>query len=167
MDWLWTVDWAGLFEPKHALLELFLRGTVLYLAIFVMLRLVVRRQVGGIGMTDVLVIVLIAEVVGSGISDNFQSIGESVVLAATVLLWSTLIEWLQSRYPAFERLVRDPKLKLIENGRMLRRNMREEFVSVEELMAQLREQGLEDCRDVKAAYMEADGSVSIIRRDGK
>jgi uncharacterized membrane protein YcaP (DUF421 family) len=167
MDWLWTVDWAGLFEPKHALLELFLRGTVLYLAIFVMLRLVVRRQVGGIGMTDVLVIVLIAEVVGNGISDNFQSIGESVVLAATVLLWSTLIEWLQSRYPAFERLVRDPKLKLIENGRMLRRNMREEFVSVEELMAQLREQGLEDCRDVKAAYMEADGSVSIIRRDGK
>jgi uncharacterized membrane protein YcaP (DUF421 family) len=167
MDWLWTVDWAGLFEPKHALLELFLRGTVLYLAIFVMLRLVVRRQVGGIGMTDVLVIVLIAEVVGNGISDNFQSIGESVVLAATVLLWSTLIEWLQSRYPAFERLVRDPKLKLIENGRMLRRNMREEFVSVEELMAQLREQGLKDCRDVKAAYMEADGSVSIIRRDGK
>jgi uncharacterized membrane protein YcaP (DUF421 family) len=167
MDWLWTVDWAGLFEPKHALLELFLRGTVLYLAIFVMLRLVVRRQAGGIGMTDVLVIVLIAEVVGNGISDNFQSIGESVVLAATVLLWSTLIEWLQSRYPAFERLVRDPKLKLIDNGRMLRRNMREEFVSVEELMAQLREQGLEDCRDVKAAYMEADGSISIIRRDGK
>ena len=167
MDWLWKVDWAGIFEPKHALLELFLRGTILYLVIFVMLRLVVRRQVGGIGMTDVLVIVLIAEVVGNGISDNFQSIGESVVLVGTVLFWSTLIEWLQSRYPAFERLVRDPKLKLIENGRMLRKNMREEFVSVEELMAQLREQGLEDCRDVKAAYMEADGNISIIRRDGK
>ena len=41
---------------------------------------------------------------------------------------------------------------------MLRRNMRDEFVSVEELMAQLREQGLEDCSGVKAAYMEADGS---------
>ena len=167
MDWLWQVDWAGLYEPKHSLLEVFLRGTIMYLLIFVLLRLVVRRQVGGIGISDVLVIVLIAEVTGNGISDNFQSIGESVVLVCTILMWSTLIEWLQSRYPAIERLVRDPKLKLIENGRMLRRNMRKEFVSVEELMAELREQGLENCRDVKAAYMEANGNISIIRRDGK
>ena len=63
--------------------------------------------------------------------------------------------------------MRDPKLKLIENGRMLRKNMREEFVSVEELMAQLREKGLEDCSEVKAAYMEADGRISVIRRAGK
>ena len=167
MDWLWRVDWAGLYEPKHALLDVFLRGTIMYLVIFVLLRLVVRRQVGGIGITDILVIVLIAEVTGNGISDNFQSIGESAILVCTILFWSGLIEWLQSRYPAFERLVRDPKLKLIENGRMLRRNMREEFVSVEELMAELREQGLEDCRDVKAAYIEANGNISVIRRDGK
>ena len=167
MDWLWRVDWAGLYEPKHALLDVFLRGTIMYLVIFVLLRLVVRRQVGGIGITDILVIVLIAEVTGNGISDNFQSIGESIILVCTILFWSTLIEWLQSRYPAFERLVRDPKLKLIENGRMLRRNMREEFVSVEELLAELRTQGLEDCGDVKAAYMEANGNISVIRRHGK
>jgi uncharacterized membrane protein YcaP (DUF421 family) len=167
MEWLWKVDWAGVLEPKHGLLELFLRGTMMYLAIFVLLRVVVRRHLGGIGMTDILVIVLIAEVTGNGISDNFQSIGESLVLVLTVLFWSTLIEWAQSRFPAFERLVRDRKLKLIENGRMLRRNMREEFITVEELMAQLRENGIEHCSDVKAAYMEADGCISIIRRNGK
>jgi uncharacterized membrane protein YcaP (DUF421 family) len=167
MDGLLSVDWAALVVPKHGLVELFLRGTAMYLSIFVLLRLVVRRQIGGIGMTDVLVIVLIAEVAGNGISDNFQSISESLVLVGTVLLWSTLIEWLSSRWPAFERLVRDPKLKLIEDGRMLHRNMRQEFVTVEELNAQLREQGLEDCREVKAAYMEADGCISIIRRGGK
>jgi uncharacterized membrane protein YcaP (DUF421 family) len=167
MDALLKVDWHAIFTPQHSLLELFLRGTIMYVVIFVLLRVVVRRQTGGIGMTDILVIVLIAEVAGNGISDNFQSVVESTVLVGTVLLWSTLIEWLQSRYPAFERLVRDRKLKLIEDGRMLRRNMREEFVTVEELMAQLREKGLEDCLDVKAAYMEADGRISIIPRDGK
>ena len=97
MEWLWKVDWAGVFEPKHGLLELFLRGTIMYLAIFVLLRVVVRRHLGGIGMTDILVIVLIAEVTGNGISENFQSIGESLVLVLTVLLWSTLIEWAQTR----------------------------------------------------------------------
>jgi hypothetical protein len=49
MEWLWKVDWAGIYEPKHALLDVFLRGSALYLLIFVLLRLVVRRQIGGIG----------------------------------------------------------------------------------------------------------------------
>lgn len=167
MDWLWNVDWTSMFVPKHALLELFLRGTIMYLVIFVLLRLMVRRSVGGISTTDILVIVLIAEVTGNGISDNFQSVGESTVLVGTVLFWSYLIEWLQSRFPAIEGWVREPKLKLIENGRMLRKNMRSEFVTTEELMAQLREKGLEDCTGVKAAYMEADGKISIIRQNDR
>lgn len=45
---------------------------------------------------------------------------------------------------------------------MLRRNMRQEFITAEELMAQLRENGLDDCKDVQAACMEADGSISIV-----
>jgi uncharacterized membrane protein YcaP (DUF421 family) len=45
--------------------------------------------------------------------------------------------------------------------------VRKEFVSTEELMAVVREQGLEHCGDVKAAYIEGDGNISIIRCDGK
>ena len=123
-----------------------------------------RRQAGGIGTSDVLVIVLIAEVAGNGIAPNDESVVEGVLLVGTILFWSYVVEWLQYRFPAFERLVRQPKLKLIENGRMLRRNMRREFVTTEELMAQLREDGLEDCANVKAAYMEDDGSISIIEK---
>ncbi len=55
-------------------------------------------------------------------------------------------------------------LILIENGRMLRKNMRAELVTAEELMAQLRENGIEDCAQVKRACMEADGMISVIKR---
>jgi len=50
MDLL-KVDWHAVFMPQHSLLALFLRGTIMYLVIFALLRVVVRRQVGGIGMT--------------------------------------------------------------------------------------------------------------------
>jgi uncharacterized membrane protein YcaP (DUF421 family) len=165
MDSLWTIDWTDVFVPRHSLLELVLRGTLMYLVIFSMLRIVLRRQVGGIGTADVLVIVLVAEASGNGLATEYKSVVEGAVLVATILFWSYFIEWLLFRVPAFERLTREPKLKLIEDGRMLRRNMRAEFVTVEELMAQLREKGLEDCRHVKAAYMEADGRISVIPRD--
>lgn len=164
MDVLLTIDWKGVFVPQHSLLELVLRGSLMYLAIFVLLQIMLRRQAGGIGTSDVLVIVLIAEVAGNGIAPNNKSVVEGVVLVGTILVWSYITEWLQYRFPAFERLVRQPKLKLIENGQMLRRNMRKEFVTTEELMAQLREDGLEDCASVTAAYMEDDGSISIIKK---
>lgn len=165
MNEVWSVDWRAMLVPEHSLLDLFLRGTMMYLVIFVLLRLVLRRQVGDIGTSDVLVIVLLAEVSGNAMAADAKSISEGAILVGTVLLWSYVIEWVQHRFPAVERLIREPKLKLIDNGRLLRRNMRTEFVTVEELMAQLREQGVEDRAEVKAAYLEADGHISIIRRD--
>jgi len=159
------IDWSAVFVPKHSLLELVLRGTIMYLLIFAMLRIVLRRQIGGIGTSDILVIVLISEISGNGISPAEQSVVEGAILVATILFWSYTIEWLQYRVPAFERLVREPKLKLIEDGRLLRQNMRRELVTLDELMAQLRENGLEDCADVKAAYMEANGCISIIKAE--
>jgi uncharacterized membrane protein YcaP (DUF421 family) len=164
MEDFFTLDWRAVFVPQHSLLEMVVRGTIMYLAIFAMLRTVLRRQIGGIGTTDVLVIVLIAEVAGNGIAPEAESVVEGLVLVATILFWSYVLEWLQVEVPAIERLTRDPKLQLIADGRMLRSNMRKEFVTFEELMAQLREQGLDDASTVKAAYLEADGSISVIRR---
>ncbi len=163
MDSLAEIDWRAIFVPQNSLVEPVIRGTIMYLGILAMLRLVLRRQVGGIGTADVLVVVLIAEVAGNSIAPAEQSVVEGLLLVATIFFWSYLIEWLQFRYPGFQRLIRDPKLKLIDKGRLLRRNMRREFVTKEELMAQIREQGLEDCSEVKAAYLEADGSISIIK----
>jgi len=159
------VDRAAIFVPQHPLPEFVLRGTIMYLLIFVTLRIVLRRQVGGIGTSDVLVIVLISEVSGNGTSPSEQSVVEGGILVATILFWSYAIEWLHYRSPAFERPMRAPRLKLIENGRLLRRNMRKELVTLDELMAQVRENGLEDCAEVKAAYMEANGYISIIKAE--
>jgi uncharacterized membrane protein YcaP (DUF421 family) len=161
-----TIDWNAVFVPATALAELVLRGVMMYLTVFALLRVVLRRQLGGIGTPDILVIVLVSEVAGRGFGPETRSISESAVMVLVVLLCSYAIEWLQFKFPAFERLTREPKLKLVDDGRLLRRNMRKEFVTEEELMAQVREQGLDDYRDVKAAYMEADGRISVVRKNG-
>jgi uncharacterized membrane protein YcaP (DUF421 family) len=163
-DWVWKIDWPGLFVPTHSLLEMFIRGTVMYLMIFGLMRVVLKRQAGGIGTTDVLVIVLLAEVAGNGFSADYRSLSEGAVLVGTVLFWSYSVERLVHRFPAVERLLRPPTLLLVEDGRMLRRNMRAELVTQEELMAQLRENGVDDIGEVKRACMEADGMISVITR---
>ncbi len=164
-DLFWNIDWRGIFTPTTSLLELMARGTLMYFVLFALLRIALKREAGRIGTTDVLFIVLLADVAGKGISAEYTSITEGAVLVATILFWSYVLEWVAHRFPAVQRILQSPTLVLIENGRMLHRNMRAELITREELMAQLRENGIEDCAQVRLACMEADGVISVIKMD--
>jgi uncharacterized membrane protein YcaP (DUF421 family) len=161
---LWNVDWAEMLRPSHSLLEMILRATIMYFAIVALLKLVVKRQTGGVGQTDILMIVLIAEVAGPGFTSDYRSVVEGAVLIGTVLFWGYVIEWLTFRFPRFERFFQPPPRLLIDNGRMLPRNMRAELVTKDELMTHLREEGIDAIADVRQACMEPDGMISVIRK---
>lgn len=162
---IWSVDWADIFRPTHSVLEMIVRGTIMYFVIVGLLKLVVKRLTGGVGRTDILVIVLIADIASPGFTADYMSVVEGAVLVATVLFWSYAVEWVIHRYPKFERFFEPPPLLLIENGRMLPRNMRTELVTRDELMAHLRENGISDVAEVKAACMESDGMISVLKID--
>jgi len=169
------VDWESLFVPTVALLEIILRGTLMYLGILVLLRFVLKREAGTVSTSDLLVIVLIAEAASNGMMGESKSVPEGILLIGTIFFWSYVIDWLGYRYPAVEKMLHPPPLPLVKKGKLLRRNMRHEMITLAELESQLREQGIEDVAEVKAAYLEGDGKISVIpfepksgggRRDG-
>lgn len=162
MDKLFGVDWAEAFIPSVSLLEIFLRGTLMYLVLFALLRLVLKRQAGTVGITDLLVLVLIADAAQNAMSANYTSITEGVLLVATIIFWSYALDWLGYRCPFLQRLVHPPPLPLVRDGQMLRRNMRRELITEEELLAEVRAQGYEDLSQVKQANMEGNGRISVI-----
>lgn len=162
-DMFWNIDWHGIFTPKHSLLEMVVRATIMYLVLFVLMRLVLKRQAGGIGITDVFVLVLLAEVTGNGFAAEYKSVIEGAVLVVVILFWTYALQWLAFRFPTIERLLNPPTLTLVENGKMLHKNMRAELITQAELMAQLREHGIDDISQVEHACMEADGMISFIK----
>src|SRR5688572_6731102 len=115
-DWL-AVDWHALFVPGGSLLEIFLRGTVTYLALFAFMRFL-RRQAGSIGIADLLVVVLIADASQNAMAGEYTSITEGLLLVATILFWDYALDWLGYRLPKFQRIVRPAPLPLIKNGRV-------------------------------------------------
>jgi uncharacterized membrane protein YcaP (DUF421 family) len=157
------VDWHAVFTPTVPLMELVVRGTIMYFVLFGLLRLVPKRQAGAIGMTDILVIVLLADVASNAFSANYTSVVEGTVLVATILFWSYVLDWVAFHWPAAKRLLHAPPLPLIEDGKLLRRNLKAELVTMDELMSQLREHGIEDCAQVKRAFMEPDGAISVVK----
>ncbi|HEV2128492.1 MAG TPA: YetF domain-containing protein [Thermomicrobiales bacterium] len=162
MDWLLDIDWRGMFIPDTAIVELVIRGSIMYLALYFLLRVVLKRQSGGIGITDLLVIVLIADAAQNAMGDDYQSIPNGIILVATIIFWSYTLDWLGYRFPRIEPLVYAKPLQLVREGQMLRHNMERETMTEGELMSQLRLQGVEDISVVKVAYLEGDGRVSVI-----
>ena len=160
-----SVDWHAVFTPTVPLMELVVRGTLMYFVIFGLLRFVLKRQAGGIGTTDILVIVLLADVASNAFSAGYTSVVEGTVLVATILFWSFALDWLAYHWPAAKRILHSAPLPLIEDGMLLRKNMRAELVTMDELMSQLREHGVEDCAQVKRAFMEPDGAISVVKME--
>lgn len=161
------MDWGALFRLTVNPVELIVRGTATYWFIFLLFRVVLRRSVGAIGIADVLLLVLIADAAQNAMADDYKSLTDGAILVSTILGWNVLFDWISYRFPRIGKLVEPRPLALVEYGRMNRRHMREELVSEDELMAKLREQGIERIEEVKRAMMESDGVVTVIRYDGR
>jgi uncharacterized membrane protein YcaP (DUF421 family) len=127
-----------------------------------MLRLVLKREAGSVGLTDLLVLVLIADAAQSAMAGKDNSITAGLLTVLTVIGWAYLVDWAAYRFPRLRRLIRPPALLLVRDGRLLRRNMRRELLTEEELRSKLRLQGVEDPSSVKIAFMESDGRISIV-----
>src|SRR5690606_34826650 len=118
------------------------------------------------GMTDLLVLVLLAQAVGPGLIGEGSSIADGIILVGTIMLWSLALDAVAYRWPRAALLIKGRPHLLIRDGRPNLRAMRREFLSMDELMTQLRLHGIEDVGDVRRAYIEPNGEISIIRRDG-
>ena len=160
------IDWRAVFIPSIHVGEIFLRGSLIYLLLFLLLR-IFRRQAGALGLSDLLVVVLIADAAQNAMASEYKSITEGAILVGTIFFWDYFLDWLGFRVPFLRRLLRPRALLLIENGRLLRRNMRQEMITAEELMGQLREEGLDRVEEVKKCYLEGDGRISVIKKESE
>ena len=161
-----SVKWNELFGLDVSPLELVIRTSVVYLALLLVLRVISRRSVGSFELPELLMIVLVADGVQNGMVGDYASITGAVIIAGTLVTWNYVIDWLTFRSTIFRRVVRPAPLKLIEDGRLLYRNMRREFITEEELRNHLRVQGIEDVGQVKLACMEPEGELSVVKRNG-
>lgn len=157
--------WSDLFSMGMSPLELVLRGTLVYWFVFLLFRFVLRRQTGSIGLPDVLLLVLIADASQNAMASGYTSVSEGIVLIGTIAGWSWLMDWAAYRFAVLRPLVEPPSCVLVRRGRLVRRNLRRELITVPELMALLREQGVDKLADVAYARLEPDGEISVIKRD--
>ena len=157
-----ALDWDELFRFSVSPLEIIVRGTLMFWFLFALFRFVFRRGSGAVGMTDFLFVVLLGDAAQNAMIGEAHSVPEGMLLIATLVGWNYLLDYLSDRYRAFRHFSTARKVCLVDEGRVNRRNMRDESISMDELMQKLREAGYEKLDEIKAAYLESDGQISVI-----
>lgn len=158
------IDWPSLFRFTVSPVELFVRGTLTYFFLFCLFRFVVRRDVGAIGISDLLVLVIIADASQNAMSGGYESVVDGFFLIGVIIGWSYAFNYLSYRFSLFRRFTLPTPLCIVKDGVRQEKNLKRELISDEELAEMLREHEIEDISEVKRAFLEPDGQVTIIRK---
>jgi uncharacterized membrane protein YcaP (DUF421 family) len=165
MEFLWKTDWARLFVPEMSLPEILIRGVLIYVALCLLLRVVLKRQAGKVSLSDLLVVTIVAGVCRNPLVRDAYSITDGVLVVATVLFTGYARDWLSYYVPWIHALLHAPPVPLIHDGVILHDNLRRELMTESRLRCKLRGKGVRDPAEVADAWLEGEGKVSVIKKE--
>jgi uncharacterized membrane protein YcaP (DUF421 family) len=145
--------------------ELLVRGSAIFWFLFLIFRFVMRRDIGGVGIADVLLLVIVADAAQNAMAGEYTTITEGCVLISTIIFWNWLLDWASFRFDWFRRFAEPPRLLLVDAGKPQFKNLGRHYISLDDLRSKLRLQGVDSLQDVKKAYLEPDGDLSVIKYD--
>ncbi len=151
-----------MFRLSVPLWQLLVRGALVYLAVFLLLRLMGKRELGQMTVFDLVVILLIANAVQNAMTGPDTSLEGGMIVAAILLAANRLVAQVRMRGGAWGRLIEGTPTVLVSDGEYVASHLHREGLAREEIDAAIREHGLESVKEVKLAVLEIDGSISVV-----
>lgn len=139
------------------------RTAILWIVTLAVFRMVGKRTLGKMGAFDFAVIIMMGEATAIGMEDAHVAliIPIGIVVLLGLLQWT--LTFLNVRWRALERLTQGTQTALVRDGRIIEAAMRSERVSEADLLMELRQKGMTGVSQVKEAYLEPTGQVSVFQ----
>jgi uncharacterized membrane protein YcaP (DUF421 family) len=144
--------------------ELVLRGSLVYLVLFLLFRFSGKRQAGQMTPFDLLLLLIISNAVQNAMVGSDTSLPGGLLVAAVLILWNQLLGWITSRSRRVEALVDGRPEVLVHNGQVFTDVLARNRLSLEELRSALRREGCFDLNEVAFAVLETNGAISVKTR---
>jgi uncharacterized membrane protein YcaP (DUF421 family) len=143
--------------------ELVVRAVVVFLFIWVVTRVVGRRELSSMEPFDVILLVVIGDLVQQGITQSDYSVTGTILVVSTIALLTIAMSWLSYRVPRLRPVLEGEPLVLLQDGEPIRRNLRRQRLTMDELLGEARQQQIADLSEVRFAVLETNGRISFVR----
>jgi uncharacterized membrane protein YcaP (DUF421 family) len=143
-------------------MDLVVRAVVIFFLVLVLTRALGRRELSSMEPFDVILLVVIGDLVQQGITQNDDSVTGTLIVLSTIGLLTVTVSYLAFRVRRLRPLLEGEPLVLVEDGRVIERNLARERITTDDLMAQARMQSLASLEEVRWAVLETSGRISFI-----
>jgi uncharacterized membrane protein YcaP (DUF421 family) len=147
--------------------EIVLRSAVVYVALFIGLRLMGKRELGQMTVFDLVVVLLLANAVQNAMVGPDTSLWGGLIAAAVLLILNKVVASLRLQWGVWGRILEGTPTVLVQSGQFLDPALRKEGLERGQVMMAMREHGVADINEVQLAVLETDGAISIVPKDAR
>lgn len=146
-------------------MEIVLRAAVIYFFLWGITRVVGKRELGQMSAFELVLLVTMGDLIQQGVTQEDYSITGAMLAVSTFALLIVLFAYLSWRFPRTRPRLEGLPVVVVQDGRMREEVMRYERLSDTELKEAMRQQGIQDVRNVRVAVLEPDGNFSFFTDD--
>jgi uncharacterized membrane protein YcaP (DUF421 family) len=143
-------------------MDLVLRAAATFTFIFIVTRVVGRRELASLEPFDLILLVVLGDLVQQGVTQDDYSVTGAFIVIATMAVMTVGFSYASFRWRPVRRVMEGEPIVLFENGRPVERNLRRERLTVDEIAEKARLSQVESLDDVRLAVLETNGDISII-----
>jgi uncharacterized membrane protein YcaP (DUF421 family) len=145
-------------------MDIVLRATVIFLALYILVRLMGKRELGQMTPFELIVLIVIGDLIQQGVTQNDFSLTGAIIAISTIAFLALAMSWASYLWPTAERLLEGQPRVIIRDGELLTDNMRRDRLTRSEVEAEMRLAGIGHIEDVAWAILETQGKISFIQR---
>jgi len=144
--------------------ELIARTVAIYFILIVFLRVAGKRQMGQMGPTEFVTILLLSNAVQAAMTGGGNSLLGGVISAGILVLASWFVTWVTFKSPRMRTIFRGTPIVLVQKGRIIQSALDRELLTKGDLIKMLRQQGVDRIEDAYLAVLDSEGSLSVARQ---
>jgi len=143
-------------------MDLAIRAVVLYFLIFVVTRIVGRRELGTLAPFDFILLVVLGDAIQQGLTQDDYSVTGAVIVVAVIAVLQVSTSYVSFKVPRLRPVLEGEPIVIVQDGKLVEKNMKRERLTEEDVTEQARQQQIGSLADVQWAVLEASGSISFI-----
>jgi uncharacterized membrane protein YcaP (DUF421 family) len=143
-------------------MDIVLRAAFAFAFIFFLTRIVGRRELSSLEPFDLIMLIVLGDLVQQGVTQSDYSVTGLVLAAGTIALMQVLFSYLNFRFRRLQPLLEGEPMVLVEDGRVLERNLARERLTRDELLEKARQSQIDSLDRIRLAVLETSGQISFI-----
>jgi uncharacterized membrane protein YcaP (DUF421 family) len=145
-------------------MDIVLRAIAVFSFLVVLTRVIGRRELSSLQPLDLILLIILGDAVQQGLTQDDYSLTGAFLAVGTIAILQVFVSWLGWRFRPLRVVLEGEPIVVVEDGRLLERNLKRERLTPEEVAEEARAQHIAHLADVKFAILETNGRITFITK---